>query len=88
MATLLDLQTKTDAAIAALEGGDYAGAVRHCNAALLIIATIPDTNFDGNDQIRFDRQGATQAIQAIKRSANAGRWTETNSVQEIQYERG
>lgn len=88
MATLIDLQTKTDAAIAALEGGDYAGAVRHCNAALLILATTPDSNFDGNDQIRFDRQGATQAIQAIKRSANAQAWTVTNSVQEIQYERG
>lgn len=88
MATLIDLQTKTDAAIAALEGGDYAGAIRHCNAALLIIATTPDTQFDGGDQIRFDRQGATLAIQSIKRSANSMAWNATAAVQEIQYERG
>lgn len=88
MATLIDLQTKTDAAIAALEGGDYAAAIRHCNAALLIIATTPDTKFDQNDEIRFDRDGATQAIQAIKRSANSASWNASNSVQEIEYERG
>jgi hypothetical protein len=88
MATLADLQTKTDAAIAALEAGEFAVAIRACNAALLIIATIPDTQFDGGDQIRFDRQGATLAIQSIKRSANAGAWSQSSAVEQIQYEKG
>ena len=88
MATLVDLQTRTDSALAALDGGDYSAAIQHCNAALLIIATIPDTQFDGTDQIRFDRQGATLAIQSIKRSANSQAWNSAAAVQEIHYERG
>lgn len=70
MATLTDLNTRIDLAIAALDGGSYASCITHCNAALLMIAAMPDTVFDTTDQIRFDRQGATQAIQAVKRSAS------------------
>jgi len=88
MATLADLQTKTDAAIAALEAGNFTAAIGHCNSALLIIATMPDTQFDGTDQIRFDRAGATMAIKEIKRSANARAWTSGQAVESIQYERG
>lgn len=88
MATLVDLQTRTDSALAALDGGDYSAAIQHCNAALLIIATIPDTQFDGGDQIRFDRAGATMAINAIKKSASARGWSSGAAVEEIQYNRG
>jgi hypothetical protein len=88
MATILDLQTRTDAALAALDAGDYAGAIRQCNAALLIIATLPDTQFDGADQIRFDRAGTTSAMQQIKRTANANLAAASGGLVEIQYERG
>jgi hypothetical protein len=88
MATLADLQAKTDAANAALDAGNWAAAKRLCDQALLIIATMPDTQFDGTDQIRFDRQGATMAIQAIKRSANSHGWKSGSASEEIQYRRG
>lgn len=52
-----------------MDAGAYAACIAHCNAVLLILATTPDTQFDTTDQVRFDRQGATQAIQAVKRSA-------------------
>lgn len=89
MATLADLQTKTDAAITALEAGAWETAATAANAALLIIATTPDTQFDGGDQIRFDRAGATMALQQIIKTANARRWAKSpNVIEPIQYTRG
>jgi hypothetical protein len=89
MATLADLQTKTDAAITALEAGAWETAATAANSALLIIATTPDTQFDGGDQIRFDRAGATMALQQIIKAANARRWAKSGTVVEpIEYTRG
>jgi hypothetical protein len=90
MATLADLQTKTDAAIAAFESGNYATASTLAQSALIIIATTPDTQFDGGDQIRFDRQGATMALQSIVRTCNQRRAVANGPVLErpIEYRRG
>lgn len=89
MATLADLQTKTDSAIAAMEAGNYESAATLARSALLIIATTPDTQFDGGDQIRFDRAGATMALKEILKACNSKRWAKAGSVVEpIQYRRG
>lgn len=89
MATLADLQTKTDAAIAAMEAGNHATAATLAQSALLIIATTPDTQFDGGDQIRFDRAGATMALKEIVKACNAKRWAKSgNVVEPIEYRRG
>jgi hypothetical protein len=89
MATLADLQTKTDAAIAAMEAGNYSTAATLAQSALLIIATTPDTQFDGGDQIRFDRAGATMALKEIVKACNTKRWAKSgNVVEPIQYRRG
>lgn len=90
MATLADLQTKTDAAIAAFEAGSYATAGTFAQSALLIIATTPDTQFDGGDAIRFDRQGATMALQQIVKTCNQRRAANNGPVfdRPIEYRRG
>lgn len=90
MATLADLQTKTDAAIAAFEAGNHTLAATLANSALLIIATTPDTQFDGGDSIRFDRQGATMALQQIVRTCNQRRAMANGPISErpIEYRRG
>jgi|694.fasta_scaffold97088_2 hypothetical protein len=87
MATLADLQTKTDAAIAAFEAGNYKTAATLAQSAMLIIATTPDTQFDGGDQIRFDRVGATMALKEVIKACNAKRWA-GGSNQPIEYRRG
>ena len=89
MATLADLQTKTDSAIAAMEAGNHAAAATHARSALLILATTPDTQFDGGDQIRFDRAGATMALKEILKACNSAQWAKAGSVVEsIEYRRG
>lgn len=88
MATLADLQTKTDAAIAAFEAGNYATASTLAHSALLIIATTPDTQFDGGDQIRFDRQGATLALKQIIQTCNQRRRGGQTFERPIEYRRG
>ena len=72
MASLAELQTRIDQAVAALDAAAWADAVRHAQAALLIMAAIPDSTFDGNDSIRFDRIGAAQILNGVKRQASAG----------------
>ena len=90
MATLTDLQTKTDAAIAAFEAGNHATAASLAQSCLLIIATTPDTQFDGGDAIRFDRVGATMALQQIVKTCNQRRAAAKGPVFErpIEYRRG
>jgi hypothetical protein len=87
MATLADLQTKTDAAIAAFEAGNHKAAATLAQSALMIIATTPDTQFDGGDQIRFDRLGATQALQQIVKTCNRKQWAGGQQTP-IEYTRG
>ena len=88
MATLADLQTKTDAAIAAFEAGNHKTAATLAQSALLIIATTPDTQFDGGDQIRFDRVGATMALQQIVKTCNRKQWAFGGQELPIEYRRG
>jgi argininosuccinate synthase len=71
MANLADLQTRIDAAVAAMDAADWDGCIRLADGAMLIMAAIPDSTFDGNDQIRFDRQGAAQILGSIKKRANS-----------------
>lgn len=87
MATLQTLQERTDAAIAALDAGEYANAIRHCDAALLILATTPDSQFDVTDQIRFDRQGATSAIKQVMANARAQLAAQAPSYERMKYAR-
>lgn len=90
MANLADVQTRIDAAVAAIDAQDWATADRQATGAILILAGIPDSIFDGNDQLRFDRQGANEILKSIKRQANAGLAAAAGGfgVAEIQYTRG
>ena len=72
-----------------MEAGNYESAATLARSALLIIATTPDTQFDGGDQIRFDRAGATMALKEIVKACNAKRWSKAGTVVEpIEYRRG
>jgi hypothetical protein len=88
MATLADLQTKTDQAIAAFEAGNHQTAATLAQSALLIIATTPDTQFDGGDQIRFDRVGATMALKQIVQTCSKRQWAKGGQNLPIEYRRG
>ncbi len=91
MATLAQLQSRIDAAVAALDAESWADAIRLAEGALLIMAAIPDSVFDGNDQIRFDRQGSQQILTGIKRRANAqiaGASGAGFATNDIEYTRG
>jgi hypothetical protein len=88
MATITDLNTRIDAALAAMDAKQWAAVQTHCNAALLIIAAIPATQFDGADQIRFDPIGATAAIKTILADARARGWNDQAAAQLIEYRRG
>lgn len=87
MATLADLNTRIDAALAAMDAGNWEAVSRETNAALLIITATPDTQFDGGDQIRFDRVGATMAIKAIQTAARNKAWDDQAAVQLLEYRR-
>lgn len=90
MANLSDLQSRIDSAVTALDGEDWASALKHANAALLIMAGIPDSTFDGNDQIRFDRMGANEILKSIKKQANAGMAADAGGFgqADVEYQRG
>jgi len=55
---------------------------------LLIIATTPDTQFDGGDQIRFDRVGATMALKQIVQTCSKRQWAKGGQELPIEYRRG
>lgn len=86
---LSDLNSKIDAAIAAFEAGSYDLALTRLTAAQLLIATIPDTVMDGNDQIRFDRQGALLNIRQIRQQITARKAGSMGGVlvQPVEYRR-
>lgn len=90
MATIADLQSRISSAIAALDGGNYASAVSLCEGALLMLAVIPDTQFDQNDRIEFDRAGATAAINSVIRRAKSAAAAQNNGGRDqlVRYTRG
>lgn len=88
MATIADLQTRIDAAIAALDGGNYQSAIQLADGALLMLSVMPDTQFDQGDRIEFDRAGATSAINSVIRRANAMRAAQSSRSIPVHYERG
>lgn len=71
MANLADLQSRIESAVAAMDASNWESAITLAEGALLLMVAMPDSIFDGNDQIRFDRIGATQILNSIKRRANA-----------------
>ena len=87
MATIVDIQTRISDAVVALDGGDYATAIRLADGALLLLAVTPDTQFDGTDQIRFDRQGAKMAIDSVIKRANSALSFANPRSELVQYER-
>ena len=90
MATIADLQSRISSAIAALDGGNYSSAVSLCEGALLMLAVIPDTQFDQNDRIEFDRAGATAAINSVIRRAKSAAAAQNNGGRDqiVRYTRG
>lgn len=65
MITISTLQERVEAAIAALDAGNFEDAIRLADGALLQLSVIPDSTFDNNDQIRFDRIAATSALNSV-----------------------
>jgi len=90
MATIADLQSRISSAIAALDGGNYASAVSLCEGALLMLAVIPDSQFDMNDRIEFDRAGATAAINSVIRRAKSAAAAQVSGGRDqlVRYTRG
>lgn len=50
MATLAQLRTRLDQAVAARDASDYAACLRHLDAASIMLLGIPTSEFDGDKQ--------------------------------------
>lgn len=88
MATITDIQSRINAAVVALDAAQYASAIRLADGALLLLATTPDTQFDGTDQIRFDRLGAKSAIESVIGRATSLLNSASPREELVQYARG
>jgi hypothetical protein len=88
MATINDIQARIASAVAALDAAQYANAIRLADGALLLLATTPDTQFDGTDQIRFDRQGATMALNSVITRATSLMSSASPRTELVHYARG
>ena len=75
MATVANVNTYADAAIAAVLAGDLATAATQARAAQIALATLPDARSD-SESLTWDRESIATLIKEIK--------TEQNSIQGIQ----
>lgn len=89
MITISTLQERVEAAIAALDAGNFEDAIRLADGALLQLSVIPDSTFDNNDQIRFDRIAATSALNSVIKRARQQITANAASLSvPVEYRRG
>ena len=89
MATLSEIQTRVSEAVTALDGGDYAEALRLCRGAAMLLAVVPNSEFQG-EKMEFDREAIKNQIAELSRAAQAAAFASNGGVvtQDIQYRRG
>lgn len=89
MATLSEIQTRISEAVTALDGGEYAEALRLCRGAAMLLAVVPNSEFQG-EKMEFDREALKNQIAELKQAAQAAAFAANGGVitQDIQYRRG
>jgi hypothetical protein len=71
MARTADINVAGDAAVIAIQAGDYATALRKALIAQALLATVPDSTL-GNDELRWGRQAIDELIVNLRRQQAAG----------------
>jgi hypothetical protein len=76
-------------AVVALDAGNYADALRLARGAAVLLAVIPDSEFQG-ERIEFRRDTMTAAIAELTKEAQAGALRKNGGIvsQDITYRRG
>lgn len=89
MASLTELQTRIDSAIAAMDSGNWPDVLRHARAARLMLIALPDSQFDG-DEMTFDRQTVAATLSSLERAAAAEQVKQRGQIiaKPIEYMRG
>lgn len=65
MATVSDINTKIDAAIAAAESGDYANALKYAESAWMVMLALPDAEKE-KERLEWSREGLERLVKHLR----------------------
>jgi hypothetical protein len=77
--SVADINAKVAAAVAAIEGGDYATAHARLLAAKALLAATPDVQSSRNASLRWDRNAIDELIAQVGRQISLSTASATNS---------
>lgn len=66
------IQSKADAAVAALESGDKAAALALFEQLQILMIAQPDVTASTGDGMRWDRQAVDKAVDRLQRTSRTG----------------
>lgn len=70
MATIDDINTAMDSAVAAQKADDYRAALKHTETAYMLICGLPDSEFE-EERLQWSRDGIKNLIDYLQKKANA-----------------
>lgn len=89
MATISEIQSRMSEAVAALDAGNFATALRLARGAAVLLSVVPDSEFQG-ERMEFDRESMKIALAELAKEAQAGAVRTSGGIvsQDITYRRG